>query len=182
MRHSASEFIAGTPWRAVDRPRSPPYIHPTKNPAERDYMPWDNNTGGGGRNNNGGGPWGQTPGGGGGRPTRREWRRTPSLEDILNRGRDRFQGGGGIPGGRWAIVGRRCRNLVVFWLFNSIYTINEGEVGVELQFGGAKPELSQPGLHFHWWPVEDVERASIALRLRPASALSGTRNEQPAKV
>ncbi|HET9534557.1 MAG TPA: FtsH protease activity modulator HflK, partial [Mesorhizobium sp.] len=26
-------------------------------------------------------------------------------------------------------------------------------------------ELSEPGLHFHWWPVETVERASIAERL-----------------
>ena len=60
-------------------------------------MPWDNNTGGGGRNT-GGGPWGQAPGGGG--PRRGG---TPSLEDILNRGRDRFKGG--FPGGRWAVVG-----------------------------------------------------------------------------
>ena len=66
-------------------------------------MPWDNNTGGGGRNNNSGGPWGQAPqGGGGGGPRRGN---TPSLEDILNRGRDRFQGAGGFPGGRWAIAG-----------------------------------------------------------------------------
>jgi membrane protease subunit HflK len=124
-------------------------------------MPWDNNTGGGGRNNNSGGPWGQAPqgGGGGGGPRRGN---TPSLEDILNRGRDRFQGAG-FPGGRWAIAGGAVV-LIAFWLFNSIYTINEGEVGVELQFGKPKPELSQPGLHFHWWPVEDVERASTALR------------------
>src|SRR5688572_14155790 len=122
-------------------------------------MPWDNNTGGGGRNNNSGGPWGQAPGGGGG--ARRGG--TPSLEDILSRGRDRFQGAGGFPGGRWALVGGAVV-LVAFWLFNAIYTINTGEVGVELQFGKPKAELSQPGLHFHWWPVEDVERVSIALR------------------
>jgi membrane protease subunit HflK len=125
-------------------------------------MPWDNNTGGGGRNNNGGGPWGQAPGGGGGGGPRRGGG-TPSLEDILKTGRDRFQGAGGVPGGRWALVGGAVV-LVAFWLFNSIYTINEGEVGVELQFGKPKPELSQPGLHFHWWPIEDVERASTALR------------------
>jgi membrane protease subunit HflK len=123
-------------------------------------MPWDNNTGGGGRNNNSGGPWGQAPQGGGGGPRRGS---TPSLEDILNRGRDRFQSAGGFPGGRWALAGG-VAVLVVFWLFNSIYTINEGEVGVELQFGKPKAELSQPGLHFHWWPVEDVERVSIAVR------------------
>lgn len=138
-------------------------------------MPWDNNTGGGGRNNNGGGPWGQAPGGGnsgGGGPRRGGG--TPSLEDILKSGRDRFQGAGGFPGGRWAILGG-VAVLVVFWLFNSIYTINEGEVGVELQFGKPKPELSQPGLHFHWWPIEDVERASIALRQTSIGA-SSTRN------
>ncbi len=136
-------------------------------------MPWDNNTGGGGRNNNGGGPWGQAPGGGGGGNGPRRGG-TPSLEDILKNGRDRFQGAGGFPGGRWAIAGG-VAVLVVFWLFNSIYTINEGEVGVELQFGKPKPELSQPGLHFHWWPIEDVERASIALRQTSIGA-SSTRN------
>ncbi len=135
-------------------------------------MPWDNNTGGGGRNNNGGGPWGQAPGGGGGGGGPRRGN-TPSLEDILKNGRDRFQGGS-LPGGRWAIVGG-VAVLVAFWLFNSIYTINEGEVGVELQFGKPKPELSQPGLHFHWWPIEDVERASIALRQTSIGSAS-TRN------
>ncbi|MEO7223226.1 MAG: FtsH protease activity modulator HflK [Devosia sp.] len=134
-------------------------------------MPWDNNTGGGGRNNNSGGPWGQAPGGGGGGPRKGN---TPSLEDILKSGRDRFQGAGtgGFPGGRWALVGGAVV-LVAFWLFNSIYTINTGEVGVELQFGKPKPELSQPGLHFHWWPVEDVERVSIALRQTSIGATGG---------
>ncbi len=135
-------------------------------------MPWDNNTGGGGRNNNSGGPWGQAPGGGGGGPKKGG---TPSLEDILKSGRDRFQGAGGFPGGRWALVGGAVV-LVAFWLFNSIYTINEGEVGVELQFGKPKPELSQPGLHFHWWPIEDVERASIALRQTSIGSTSGARS------
>ncbi|MBL8597699.1 MAG: FtsH protease activity modulator HflK [Devosia sp.] len=135
-------------------------------------MPWDNNTGGGGRNNNSGGPWGQAPqGGGGGGPRRGN---TPSLEDILKGGRDRFQGAG-FPGGRWAIAGGAVV-LIAFWLFNSIYTINEGEVGVELQFGKPKPELSQPGLHFHWWPVEDVERVSIAVRQTTIGSSTGNRN------
>ncbi len=121
-------------------------------------MPWENNGGGGGRNN--GGPWGQAPGGGG--PRKPGGGNTPKLEDILNRGRDRFQGGlnGGIPGGRWAIVGGVLA-LVAFWALNSIYTIDPQEVGVELQFGKPKPELSQPGLHFHYWPIEQVERVTI---------------------
>jgi membrane protease subunit HflK len=131
-------------------------------------MPWDNNTGGGGRNNNSGGPWGQAPGGGSG-PRRGG---TPSLEDILNRGRDRFQGGAGIPGGRWAIVGGIAA-VVVFWLFNSIYTIDPQEVGVELQFGKPKPVLSEPGLHFHWWPVESVERVNVTENQTEIGSVAG---------
>jgi membrane protease subunit HflK len=122
-------------------------------------MPWDNNTGGGGRNNNGGGPWGQAPGGGGGGGPRRG--NTPSLEDILNRGRDRFQGAGGLPGGRWALAGGVVI-LAAFWLFNSIYTINPQEVGVETTFGRPSDELSTSGLHFLWWPVQTVERVDLS--------------------
>ncbi|MFD2646660.1 FtsH protease activity modulator HflK [Devosia albogilva] len=122
-------------------------------------MPWESNGGGGGRNNGGGGPWGQAPGGGGGGP-RRPGGNTPNLEDILNRGRDQFRGG--VPGGRWAIIGG-VLVLAAFWLLNAVYTVPEGEVGVELRFGAPKPELSQAGLHFHLWPIETVERASLAV-------------------
>jgi membrane protease subunit HflK len=116
-------------------------------------MPWDNNAGGGGRNNNGG-PWGQAPQGGG--PRRGG---TPNLEDILNRGRDRLGGMGGMPGGRWAVVAV-IAVVVVFWLLNSIYTVAPQEVGVKLRFG--KPvETSQSGLHFMLWPVESVEKVQI---------------------
>ncbi len=117
-------------------------------------MPWENNGGGGGRNN--GGPWGQAPGGGGGGgPRRPGGGNTPNLEDILNRGRDQFRGG--VPGGRWALIGGALA-LVAFWGLNSIYTVDPQEVGVELRFGAPKPELSTPGLHFLFWPVETVER------------------------
>ncbi|MCB1466285.1 MAG: FtsH protease activity modulator HflK, partial [Rhizobiaceae bacterium] len=36
---------------------------------------------------------------------------------------------------------------------------------VELRFGKPKQELSQPGLHFHWWPIETVEKANTAEKL-----------------
>ena len=116
-------------------------------------MPWDNNTGGGGRT---GGPWGQAPGGGGGGGPRRGGG-APNLEDILARGRDQFQGG--LPGGRWAILGTLLV-VVVLWLLNAVYVIDPQQIGVKLRFG--KPiETSGPGLHFMWWPVETVERAVI---------------------
>jgi len=116
-------------------------------------MPWENNGGGGGRNNNGG-PWGQAPGGG----PRRPGGNTPNLEDILNRGRDQFKGG--IPGGRWALVGGVLA-LVAFWTLNSIYTVDPQEVGVELRFGKPKQELSMPGLHFLIWPIDTVEKVAV---------------------
>lgn len=128
-------------------------------------MPWDNNTGGGGRNSNGGGPWGQAPGGGG--PRRGS---TPSLEDILSRGRDSFQGG--VPGGRWAVLGG-IAVLVVFWLFNSIYTIDLQERGVETTFGVPSDGLSGPGLHFMWWPVQDVERTFITQNKTEIGSVAG---------
>jgi modulator of FtsH protease HflK len=133
-------------------------------------MPWENNGGGGGRNNNGG-PWGQAPGGGGGGgPRRPGGGNTPNLEDILNRGRDQFRGG--IPGGRWAIIGGALA-LVAFWALNSIYTVDPQEVGVELRFGQPKPELSNPGLHFHLWPIETVERVTVTENQTTIGTASG---------
>ena len=136
-------------------------------------MPWDNNTGGGGRSGNGG-PWGQVPGGGGGPRRSGGGGGTPSLEEILARGRDRFQGG--LPGGRWAILGALVV-LVVFWLLNAVYTIDPQQVGVKLRF--SKPiELSNPGLHFHLWPVESVERVTITEnQTNIGSIASGRRTE-----
>ncbi|UYQ73667.1 FtsH protease activity modulator HflK [Pelagibacterium flavum] len=124
-------------------------------------MPWEDNRGG--RRSRSGGPWGQAPGGGGGGNGPRRpggGNNTPNLEDILARGRQQFGGGGNIPGGgRWLAVGVVAAALV-FWGSQSIYTIAPNEVGVELLFGQPKDEFSSPGLHFHWWPIERVERAS----------------------
>jgi membrane protease subunit HflK len=129
-------------------------------------MPWDNNTGGGGRGNSGG-PWGQPSGGGG----PRKGSGTPSLEELLNRGRDRF--GGGMPGGRWAILGGVVV-IVAFWLMQCVYTIAPQETGVELLFGKPKAQLSEPGLHFMFWPIETVERVVTTENKTEIGSVSGT--------
>jgi membrane protease subunit HflK len=116
-------------------------------------MPWDNNTGGGGRNSNGG-PWGQPSGGG-----PRKSGGTPSLEELLNRGRAQF-GGGGVPGGRWAILGV-VAVVIIFWLLQCVYFIAPNEVGVELFLGKPKAELNRQGAHFMFWPLERVERVTL---------------------
>ena len=48
---------------------------------------------------------------------------------------------------------------------SGVYTVQPDERGVELRFGKPKHELSQPGLHFHWWPIETVETVKITEQL-----------------
>lgn len=129
-------------------------------------MPWSNQNGGGGPWGGGGsggggnnqGPWGQGPnrprGGGGsnGGP--------PDLEEIIRRGQNQLKNvmPGGFNGGA-VVIGLLL--LGVFWLMNSIYTVQPDERGVELRFGKPKQEISMPGLHFHMWPFETVELVKI---------------------
>lgn len=131
-------------------------------------MPWNNQSGGGGgpwggggNNGGSGGPWGQGPRGPSGPQGT-----PPDLEDIIRRGQDRLKqalpGGGGS---NMALFGFGAIALVAIWLFQSIYTVQPDELAVELRFGKPKDEISEPGLHFHWWPVETVETANVAEKL-----------------
>ena len=127
-------------------------------------MPWNDKSGGGGGPWGGGnnqGPWGQGPRGPGGPQGS-----PPDLEDIIRRGQDRLRqalpgGGGPSP----ALFGLIALILVAFWAFKAVYTVQPDEVAVELRFGKPKQELSEPGLHFHWWPIETVETAKISEQL-----------------
>jgi modulator of FtsH protease HflK len=129
-------------------------------------MPWSNQSGGGWNNNNSGpgGPWGQGPqgprggGGGGGTP--------PDLEEIIRRGQDRLKRA--LPGNSgigtplfWGIV---AVIAVLLYGFQSIYTVQPDQRGVELRFGKPKDEIAMPGLQFILWPLETVEIANIQER------------------
>lgn len=138
-------------------------------------MPWSNQNGGGGPwggggdknggpwgggGGNGGGPWGQGPRGpnrpgGGGQP--------PDLEDIIRQGQDRLKralpGGGG--GGGRMLIGLLVVGGLVLYALQAFYQVDTDERAVELLFGKPKAELSEPGLHFHFWPVETVEKVQI---------------------
>ncbi|RUY48477.1 FtsH protease activity modulator HflK, partial [Mesorhizobium sp. M7A.F.Ca.CA.001.12.1.1] len=107
------------------------------------------------------GPWGQGPKGPSGPQGS-----PPDLEDIIRRGQDRLRralpGGGGASPAIFALI---AAALVVLWAFKAVYTVQPDEVAVELRFGKPKTELSQPGLHFHWWPLETVETAKISEQL-----------------
>lgn len=96
----------------------------------------------------------------------RAGRHAPDLEDIIRRGQDRLKNA--LPGGGQAspaMFGLIVLALAVLWLFQAIYTVQPDELAVELRFGKPKEEISEPGLHFHWWPIETVERATVAERL-----------------
>lgn len=136
-------------------------------------MPWSNQNGnggggpwGGGGNNNGGngdngGPWGNGPkrpnnGGGGNQP--------PDLEDIIRQGQDRLRKaipGGGGRGSNGAFIVLLALGALVLYGMQAFYQVDTDERAVELLFGKPKEELSQPGLHFHFWPVESVEKVKI---------------------
>ena len=133
-------------------------------------MPWTNQTGGSGGGSNGGGngqgPWGQPPrrpnrptgGGGGGQ-------QPPDLEEIIRRGQDRlrntFGGRGGGQGVNKGLIGLIAGAILLLFIFQGFYTVQEDERGVELTFGRPSDELSEPGLNYMFWPFQQVEIAKI---------------------
>ncbi|MEQ8399484.1 MAG: FtsH protease activity modulator HflK [Roseitalea porphyridii] len=155
-------------------------------------MPWSNQNGGGGPwggggNNNGGpwgggggdggGPWGQGPRGpnrpgGGNQP--------PDLEDLIRQGQDRLKralpGGGG--GGGRVLIGLLVAGALVLYLLQAFYQVETDERAVELLFGQPKEQLSEPGLHFHFWPVETVEKVQIVEKQIQVGAGTGRSGSQ----
>lgn len=128
-------------------------------------MPWSNQNGGGGPwggggndGGGGGGPWGQGP-----RGPQRPGQQPPDLEDIIRKGQDRLKnvmpGGGGF--GNKYIIGLIAVGAIILYATQAFYQVDTDERAVELRFGMPKPEISQPGLHFHFWPIETVEKAQI---------------------
>ena len=129
-------------------------------------MPWSNQNGGGpwgsgGGDGNNKGPWGKGPnrprGNGGGGP--------PDLEEIIRRGQDRLKGfiPGGFNSGALLIV---AAVVAIFWLIQCVYTVQPDERGVELRFGKPKEEVSLPGLHFHFWPMDQIQIVKVTEQLQ----------------
>ncbi|WP_337266953.1 FtsH protease activity modulator HflK [Oryzifoliimicrobium ureilyticus] len=138
-------------------------------------MPWSNQNGGGGPWGGGGGnnqgPWGQGPnrprGGGGGKGG------PPDLEEMIKRGQDQLRNivPGGFNGGVTALLGVI---ILAFWLFQCIYVVQPDERGVELRLGTPKDEISTPGLHFHFWPIETVEIVKVTVQQQNIGATSAS--------
>lgn len=128
-------------------------------------MAW--NEPGGGNNSNNQDPWGS----GGNRGGNRGGKQGPpdldealrKLQDSLNnmfgkkkgsgdRGPGRGAGntGGGIPKGLWVLA---ALVVLVVWLFNAIYMVDEQEQAVVLRFGEYH-RTEEPGLHLYFPPFE----------------------------
>lgn len=123
-------------------------------------MPWTNQGGGsGGGGWQGGGnrgPWSQGPSGGGGS-------RPPDLDELLRRSQDRFRSmfPRGL-GANWVLLAVIL--LAGFWIFSGVYTVREGEQGVETRFG-AFTTVTNQGLHYHLpYPIESVRKVPITLQ------------------
>jgi membrane protease subunit HflK len=135
-------------------------------------MPWSNQNGGGpwgggGKNQ---GPWNQGPNRprGGGTP--------PDLDEIIRRSQDRLKNV--LPGGFNGGVGIIVAILVIaFWLMQAVYTVQPDERGVESLFGKPKEEISGPGLHFMFWPVETVELVNVTEQQQKIGAAGNQQGE-----
>lgn len=53
--------------------------------------------------------------------------------------------------------------LIVIGLFGSIYTVNEGHIGIVKRFSEAKEQVS-PGLHFKVPFIDSVEEIEVRTR------------------
>lgn len=128
-------------------------------------MAW--NEPGGGNNSNNQDPWGS----GGNRGGNRGGKQGPpdldealrKLQDSLNNmfgkkkgsgdrgpGRGVGSSGGGIPKGLWVLA---ALVVLVVWLFNAIYMVDEQEQAVVLRFGEYH-RTEEPGLHLYFPPFE----------------------------
>lgn len=132
-------------------------------------MPWSNNPGGGWKG--GGGPWGSGP--------QPRGPQTPDLEELLKRSQDRLRSAlpPGGPG-HALIAGFAVLALLGLWLVQAVYTVQPDELGQELLFGKPKEEVAEPGLHFHFWPLETVEKVSIRQQRETIGGSGGARGDQ----
>jgi len=137
-------------------------------------MPWNNQNGGGGPWGAGGGsggkknPWGQAPKGAGNSGDDGKGHRPngsggggshhspPDMDDLLRKGQERLKQFGG--GTTLAVA---LLALILFWVFQSFYIVQQDEQAVELLFGKPKEKIIGEGPHFRLWPIETYHKVSL---------------------
>lgn len=80
---------------------------------------------------------------------------TPDLEDVIRNVRKKFSGGFGGKGGDSLFASWPLLVIVAvgWWLYQSVYAVQEGYESVELRFGEHTSTLGA-GLHMIFWPIE----------------------------
>jgi len=68
--------------------------------------------------------------------------------------------------------------LVVMGLFGSVYTVNEGHIGIVKRFSEAKKQVS-PGLHFKVPIIDSVEEIEVRTRKNEEKMASSTKEQMP---
>lgn len=73
--------------------------------------------------------------------------------------------------------------LVVFVAvaFNTVYTVNEGHIGIVKRFSEAKEQVN-PGLHFKVPFIDDVEEIEVRTRKNEEKMASSTKEQMPVTV
>jgi len=106
-------------------------------------MPW-NEPGSGDKD-----PWGSG--------NRNRGNQSPDLEEVINNVRKRFGGGGKSGSGRSGGFSPLLPVLIIgilYWGFQSFYTVDEGYQSIELRFGKHIDTVGA-GLRFIAWPIEE---------------------------
>jgi len=70
---------------------------------------------------------------------------------------------------------------VIACLFNSIYTVNEGHIGIVKRFSEAKEQVN-PGLHFKVPFIDDVEEIEVRTRKNEEKMASSTAEQMPVTI
>jgi len=68
--------------------------------------------------------------------------------------------------------------LVIMGLFGSVYTVNEGHIGIVKRFSEAKKQVS-PGLHFKVPIIDSVEEIEVRTRKNEEKMASSTKEQMP---
>ncbi|OLL53042.1 FtsH protease activity modulator HflK [Bartonella henselae] len=138
-------------------------------------MPWTNQ--------NGGGPWSgdknklsgdkKTPsknlfgsGGNNGGDN------SPNIDDILRKGQDQFKQFS--KNGLFVLL---FLFAMLFWLYRSLYIVQQNEQAVELRFGVPKTETIGDGLHFHFWPIETYMKVPLTEKTIAIGGQPGQRQQ-----
>jgi hypothetical protein len=104
---------------------------------------------------------------------------TPNLEEILARGRDRFQGG--LPGGRWTIIGGGAAALGVFWgrQLGLHRASTPRKSAVKLTLFGKPKSQTVPAEGLHFAALAHRARSSACAAHRKPAPIIGSRRREP---